>query len=133
VDPVPDTLLFRKSDSTGNRTRDLWICNQELCTFYNLYFNLSFYITDGKIKRSRQHIFRKCNLLLIFCECNFYLSLSLRTLLRNWPVIARVISYFYVMTFTYILVTRRGNAEYEYEIEYEIVRNNRACAILLEI
>jgi hypothetical protein len=30
VDPVPDPLLLRKSDSAGNRTRDLWICSQEL-------------------------------------------------------------------------------------------------------
>jgi hypothetical protein len=29
VDPVPDTLLLRKSGGTGNRTRDLWACNQE--------------------------------------------------------------------------------------------------------
>jgi hypothetical protein len=28
VDPVPDPLL-RKSGSAGNRTRNLWICNQE--------------------------------------------------------------------------------------------------------
>jgi hypothetical protein len=37
------------------------------------------------------------------------------------------------MTFTCILVRRHGNEEYEYEIECEIVRNNRAYAILLEI
>jgi hypothetical protein len=30
MDPVPDPLLFRKSDSAGNGTRDLWICSQEL-------------------------------------------------------------------------------------------------------
>jgi hypothetical protein len=30
VDPVPDPLLLRKSGSTGNRSRDLWICSQEL-------------------------------------------------------------------------------------------------------
>jgi hypothetical protein len=30
VDPVPDPLLLRKSGSAGNRTRDLWICSQEL-------------------------------------------------------------------------------------------------------
>jgi hypothetical protein len=30
VDPVPDPLLHRKSGSAGNRTRDLWICSQEL-------------------------------------------------------------------------------------------------------
>jgi hypothetical protein len=29
VDPVPDPLL-RKSGSAGNRTRNLWICSQEL-------------------------------------------------------------------------------------------------------
>jgi hypothetical protein len=29
VDPVPDTLLLRKSGCAGNRIRDLWICNQE--------------------------------------------------------------------------------------------------------
>jgi hypothetical protein len=29
VDPVPDPLL-RKCGSTGNRTRDLWICSQAL-------------------------------------------------------------------------------------------------------
>jgi hypothetical protein len=28
--PVPDPLLLRKSGSSGNRTRDLWICSQEL-------------------------------------------------------------------------------------------------------
>jgi hypothetical protein len=26
VDPVPDPLIFRRSGSAGNRTRDLWIC-----------------------------------------------------------------------------------------------------------
>jgi hypothetical protein len=30
VDPVPDPLLLIKSGSAGNRTRDLWICSQEL-------------------------------------------------------------------------------------------------------
>jgi hypothetical protein len=30
VDPVPDPLLLRKSGSSGNRTRDLRICSQEL-------------------------------------------------------------------------------------------------------
>jgi hypothetical protein len=30
VDSVPDPLPLRISDSTGNRTRDLWICSQEL-------------------------------------------------------------------------------------------------------
>jgi hypothetical protein len=30
VDPVPDPLLLRTSDSAGNQTRDLWICSQEL-------------------------------------------------------------------------------------------------------
>jgi hypothetical protein len=32
VDPVRDPLLLRKSGSAGNRTRDLWICSQELWT-----------------------------------------------------------------------------------------------------
>jgi hypothetical protein len=27
---VPDPLLLRKSGSAGNRTRDLWVCSQEL-------------------------------------------------------------------------------------------------------
>jgi hypothetical protein len=30
LDPVPDPLLLRKCDSAGKRTRDLWICSQEL-------------------------------------------------------------------------------------------------------
>jgi hypothetical protein len=30
VDPVPDTLLPRKSGSASNRIRDLWICSQGL-------------------------------------------------------------------------------------------------------
>jgi hypothetical protein len=30
VDSVPDPLLLRTSGSPWNRTRDLWICNQEL-------------------------------------------------------------------------------------------------------
>jgi hypothetical protein len=30
VDPVSDPLLLRKSGSARNRTRDLWICSQEL-------------------------------------------------------------------------------------------------------
>jgi hypothetical protein len=30
VVPVPDPLLLRKPGSAGNRTRDLWICNQKL-------------------------------------------------------------------------------------------------------
>jgi hypothetical protein len=29
-DPVPNSLLLRKSGSAGNRTWDLWICSQEL-------------------------------------------------------------------------------------------------------
>jgi hypothetical protein len=30
VDPVPDPLLLRKSGSAGNRSRDLWVNNQQL-------------------------------------------------------------------------------------------------------
>jgi hypothetical protein len=30
VDPVPDPLLLRISGSAWNRTRDLWICSEEL-------------------------------------------------------------------------------------------------------
>jgi hypothetical protein len=30
VDPVPDPLFLRKSGSAWNRTRDFWICSQEL-------------------------------------------------------------------------------------------------------
>jgi hypothetical protein len=30
VDPVPDPLLLKESGSGGNRTRDLWVCSQEL-------------------------------------------------------------------------------------------------------
>jgi hypothetical protein len=30
VDPIPDSQLLRNSDIAGIRTRDLWICNQEL-------------------------------------------------------------------------------------------------------
>jgi hypothetical protein len=29
VDPVPDSLLLRKTGGAGNRTRDLWIRSQE--------------------------------------------------------------------------------------------------------
>jgi hypothetical protein len=29
VDPVPDPWLLKKADSSGNRTRELWICIQE--------------------------------------------------------------------------------------------------------
>jgi hypothetical protein len=43
VSPVSDPQLIRKSDSTGNRTRDLCICNQELWPLDNrggpLYMN----------------------------------------------------------------------------------------------
>jgi hypothetical protein len=56
VDPVPDPLLLRKYDSVGNRTRDLWMCSQEIwprdhrggpnklssIIFCNLYFNICF-------------------------------------------------------------------------------------------
>jgi hypothetical protein len=31
-DPVPDILFLRKSGISGNQTRDLWICSQELST-----------------------------------------------------------------------------------------------------
>jgi hypothetical protein len=51
VDPIPDPILLRKSGSAGNRTRDLWICSQELwpldhrgCPFtreFIYYFNHS--------------------------------------------------------------------------------------------
>jgi hypothetical protein len=80
----------------------------------------TFYITGGKIKRVWQRIFPRFTLLLIFRECNFYLSLSFRTLLCA-PITTGVISYLYMMTFTCILVTR---------YEYEIVWNNRTYAIL---
>jgi hypothetical protein len=30
VDPLPDPLLGRESGSAGNRTRDLWVCTQEV-------------------------------------------------------------------------------------------------------
>jgi hypothetical protein len=32
VDPVPDLLLLWKSGSARNRTRDLWVCSQEVWT-----------------------------------------------------------------------------------------------------
>jgi hypothetical protein len=32
VDPVPEPLLLRKSDRAENRTQDLWICSQKLCS-----------------------------------------------------------------------------------------------------
>jgi hypothetical protein len=32
VDPVPDPMLLRKSGSAANRTLQLWICSQELCS-----------------------------------------------------------------------------------------------------
>jgi hypothetical protein len=33
VDPVPDPLFLRKSDSAGNRTRDLWIYSH--CSYFS--------------------------------------------------------------------------------------------------
>jgi hypothetical protein len=30
MDPVPDTLLLRKSHRAGNKTRDFWICSRKL-------------------------------------------------------------------------------------------------------
>jgi hypothetical protein len=54
VDPVPDPLLLRKSDSAGNRARNLWICSQELWSLdhrggstnliYSPYFKLCAYL-----------------------------------------------------------------------------------------
>jgi hypothetical protein len=35
MDPVPYPPFLRKSDSAGNRTRDLWICSQELWPLYH--------------------------------------------------------------------------------------------------
>jgi hypothetical protein len=37
IDPVLDPLLLRKSGNAGNRTRDLWICKQELRPLDHLY------------------------------------------------------------------------------------------------
>jgi hypothetical protein len=31
MDPVRDPPLLRKSGIAGNRTRNLWVCGQELC------------------------------------------------------------------------------------------------------
>jgi hypothetical protein len=46
ADPVPDPLLLRKSGSDGNRTRDLWICSQELWSLdYRGGRSTFFYIT----------------------------------------------------------------------------------------
>jgi hypothetical protein len=47
VDPVPDPLLLRKSGSAGNRTRDLWICSQEL---WPLAHRGGRYNRDNKLK-----------------------------------------------------------------------------------
>jgi hypothetical protein len=30
VDPIPDPLILRKSDSAGNGTQDLWVSSHEL-------------------------------------------------------------------------------------------------------
>jgi hypothetical protein len=30
MDPVPDPLVLRKCCRAGNRTRDLWVCTQEV-------------------------------------------------------------------------------------------------------
>jgi hypothetical protein len=40
VDPVPDSLLLRKSGSAANRTWDLWICSQELWPLDHRDFNI---------------------------------------------------------------------------------------------
>jgi hypothetical protein len=41
VDPVPDPLLLGKSGSAGNRTRDLWICSQELLLVVQSHFSIA--------------------------------------------------------------------------------------------
>jgi hypothetical protein len=50
MDPVPDPLLLRKSGSAINRTRDFWICSQELwpldhkgCHYYYYYYYYYYY------------------------------------------------------------------------------------------
>jgi hypothetical protein len=53
VDPVPDTLL-RKSGSTGNRARELWICSHELWPVdhrgKNLYYFCQSIIKSGQYR-----------------------------------------------------------------------------------
>jgi hypothetical protein len=49
VDPVPDPLLLRKSDSAGNRTRDHWVWSQELLTTevaQHIYIYIARYISE---------------------------------------------------------------------------------------
>ena len=46
MDPVPDPLLLRKSDSAGNRTRDLCICSQKLLTTRPQRRSIRYYHTN---------------------------------------------------------------------------------------
>jgi hypothetical protein len=48
VDPVPDPLLLKKSGRVGNRTRELWICNQKLCQLDHRGGTTRLYITKGR-------------------------------------------------------------------------------------
>jgi hypothetical protein len=50
VDPVPDPLLLRKSGSAGDRTRDFWVCSQELWPLDH---------RDGLVVRVAERLFHK--------------------------------------------------------------------------
>jgi hypothetical protein len=68
VNPVPDPLLLRKSGSCGNRTRNLWICGQELWPLDHgsgLYLNTNnttFVITEPWT----QFLIREARIRLVF-------------------------------------------------------------------
>jgi hypothetical protein len=88
VVPVPDPLLFRKPDSSGNRTRDLWICSQELWPLDHrarlLYKNWK------KYKRNDQlviiHWTLTNNLFYTFIS-------SCKTTSLNWSIIHYIVAY----------------------------------------
>jgi hypothetical protein len=72
-DPVPDTLLLRKSGSAGNGTRDLWICSQEFWSLDHSRLKILFLVCQyfELIKKTCTYVCFRINWFTNYHEENF--------------------------------------------------------------
>jgi hypothetical protein len=68
VDTVPYPLLFRKSGSAGNRTRDVWVSSQELWALDHNSMTWKYYFeTSVDFRRTTWRCIQECAATILTC------------------------------------------------------------------
>jgi hypothetical protein len=93
VEPIPDPLLLRKSGSAENRTRDLWICSQELWSLDHRGGPFHILQEENVLSKMMHVILAKSpykvwevQMALVSFSLYKYLCLPLMTMLWDWNV-----------------------------------------------